>query len=71
MKKRIEWIDICKGLAIILDIIGHSKLETGIAFNLKSIIYSFYMPLFFILSGYLFYNVKDKKRKNYYSVMCN
>lgn len=63
MKKRIEWIDICKGLAIILVIIGHSSLETGMAFNLKSIIYSFHMPLFFILSGYLFYNIKDKNKK--------
>ena len=63
MKKRIEWIDICRGLAIILVIIGHSNLETGMAFNLKSIIYSFHMPLFFVLSGYLFYNIKDKKDK--------
>lgn len=46
-RKRIEWIDICKGLGIIAVILGHK----GIMFPY---IYSFHMPLFFFLSGYLF-----------------
>lgn len=53
--KRIEWIDSAKGLAIFLVILGHcitrmggSTLETFI----RLFIYSFHMPLFFILSGY-------------------
>ena len=49
MKKRIEYIDIAKGVAIILVLLGH--IETCPA-GLKSSIYSFHMPLFFILSGY-------------------
>ena len=55
MTKRIEWIDIAKGIGIILVVIGHiSQIEV-----LNDIIYSFHMPLFFIISGYLY------KRKFY------
>lgn len=43
--KRIEWIDIAKGITILLVIFGH-----GIDEPLRGIIYSFHMPLFFILS---------------------
>ena len=51
MNQRIEFIDIAKGIGILLVIIGHVEhLPSGI----RSIIYSFHMPLFFILSGYFF-----------------
>lgn len=46
-KKRLAWVDIAKAMAIILVIVGHEM--QGI---LKLIIYSFHMPLFFILTGY-------------------
>lgn len=47
MKKRIKWIDIAKGMAIILMIVGHT-----IPYNTFNIfIFSFHMPLFVILSG--------------------
>lgn len=45
--KRIEWIDVAKALAIILVGIGHYNCPRG----LQIWIYSFHMPLFFILSG--------------------
>lgn len=48
--KRLVWIDILKGLAILLVVLGHftySKDNNGI----KHLIYSFHMPLFFILAG--------------------
>lgn len=48
IKNRIEWVDIAKGLGMLLVIMGHSISYTGMAFNL---IYAFHMPLFFILSG--------------------
>ncbi|ARU94546.1 acyltransferase family protein [Tatumella citrea] len=48
IKKRVEWIDISKGIAIILVVAGH--ILTG---NLKYLIFTFHMPFFFILSGYL------------------
>lgn len=47
--KRIEWVDISKGIGIILVIMGHS-----IALCYSFPIYSFHMPLFFFLSGLVF-----------------
>lgn len=46
--ERIEWVDVAKGIAILLMIIGH---EIG-NLNIHALIFSFHMPLFFILSGY-------------------
>lgn len=48
---RIEWIDIAKGITIILMIIAHTIPFGNIV---RKIIYSFHMPLFIILSGYTF-----------------
>lgn len=50
MQKRIEFIDIAKGIGIILMVIGHTNPPQYV-FNY---IYIFHMPLFFILSGYFF-----------------
>lgn len=55
--QRIEWIDIAKGIGILLVILGHSVKFGGILHNL---IFSFHMPLFFILSG-MTYKQKDNK----------
>ena len=59
--KRIEWIDIAKGITILLVIIGHNI--KGVLFD---IIFSFHMPLFFILSciTYKLANNKDEFIKN-------
>lgn len=53
---RIEWIDIAKGIGIILMVIGH----TGIGANVSRFIYSFHMPMFFVLSGILYNHEKYK-----------
>ena len=54
-KKRIDWIDYSKGILITLVISGHAIPEFGLHLGfLEKIIYSFHMPAFFILSGYLF-----------------
>jgi acyltransferase len=58
---RIKWIDTCKGIGIILVIIGHTPIDP-IA---RSIIYAFHMPLFFFISGYFFSADKHKNVKNY------
>lgn len=50
MKERIQEIDIAKGIGILLVIIGHSVPYESI---LHTWIYSFHMPLFFILSGFV------------------
>ena len=42
-KKRIEWVDVAKGMAVPLIILGHtSESQAFITY-----IYSFHMPLFF------------------------
>lgn len=43
-------IDIAKGIGILLMVIGHLKIPI----ELHQFIYMFHMPLFFVISGYLF-----------------
>ena len=54
MNKKVLNVDIVKGLAIILVMIGHSGMFLFIKDKalLNSIIYSFHMPLFFIVAGF-------------------
>ena len=60
VKNRIEWIDYSKGILIILVIAGHAIPEFDLHLDyLAHFIYSFHMPDFFILSGYLFRYKKD------------
>ncbi len=47
-KNRILWIDFTKAVVMLLVIIGHSSLPNF----LRGALYSFHMPLFFLLSGY-------------------
>jgi acyltransferase len=47
---RIAWIDYAKFLGIFLVALGHTKLPV----SLINFIYSFHMPLFFFISGFLF-----------------
>ena len=49
-KKRIAYIDVAKGIGILLMILGHT-MTSGWG---KDVIYSFHMPLFFIIGGYLY-----------------
>lgn len=56
--KRIEWIDIVKGFAILLVILGHTEIYHPVF----TYIYSYHMALFFIMSGWVF---SVKKYKNY------
>lgn len=49
-KRRIHWIDISRGIAIILVMYGHLFASD----NSRYLIYSFHMPLFFFISGLVF-----------------
>lgn len=51
MQTRIKWIDIAKGITIILVILGHSLGQTKSGELLRGMIFSFHMPLFFIMSS--------------------
>lgn len=63
--KRSIYIDLVKGIAIILVVIGHCIQYGSGSFYLNGekyfenlwfrIIYSFHMPLFMVISGYLYY----------------
>lgn len=50
MKERLHWIDWAKAICITLVAVGHTWLPESV----RLVIYSFHMPAFFILSGYLF-----------------
>jgi len=52
--RRIDWIDLTKGIAIFLMIVGH----TSVPEFCSKYIWSFHMPLFFIISGMLFNQLK-------------
>lgn len=72
MNKRIEFIDIAKGIGILLVILGHILFEGDFIYK---VIYAFHMPLFFIIAGYVYNYEKynnfttldflKKKFKNY------
>lgn len=48
--KRLDWIDMARGIAVFIVIIGHLYINK----KLVNVIYSFHMPLFFIISGLTF-----------------
>ena len=70
-KTYLDWIDIAKGIGIILVVVGHSFRDGMRAENyacefIYQFIYFFHMPLFFAISGITFY-ISYKKylgRKN-------
>lgn len=61
-KKKIDYIDAVKGIGILLVILGHTNIF-GFPEVLGKIVYSFHMPLFFVLSGFLY-------NKNKYDKVC-
>lgn len=58
MKKKINWLLILQGWAMLWVVIGHSPLSLDnmppYVEVLHKIAYSFHMPLFIAISGYLF-----------------
>lgn len=73
MKKRESTLDFAKGLLIIFVVLGHSIqyslgnnwLTSQLFFDdvVFKTIYSFHMPLFMMISGYLFFNSNQKNFK--------
>ena len=54
---RIEWIDLAKGISIIGTIVSHCA---PLGSMLRNVLFSFHMPLFFILSGYTMTPANDR-----------
>jgi len=63
-QSRELWLDTAKGIGIILVVLGH--LCGGYLPLLVKWIFSFHMPLFFVLSGYLEYGKKIASFKQYF-----
>lgn len=61
--ERIAWVDAFRGFLIILVVLGH-VLQTGNFDNnrLWNFIYSFHMPAFFVISGYVSYKISYDER---------
>lgn len=57
-KKRIGWIDIAKAIGILFVLINHAELNLGVVTFLGGM---FYMPVFFVLSGYTY---KDNSQES-------
>lgn len=53
MSKRVEYIDIAKGIGILLVVMGHNDFGLVSPFFYR-FIYAFHMPLFFFVSGMFF-----------------
>ena len=45
-RSRTEWVDIAKGIGIVCVCLGHLGIE-----SIDRVVFTFHMPLFFILSG--------------------
>lgn len=57
MKKetRICWLDAARGVGIVLVVLGHMDIPLAI----RTVIFSFHLPLFFIMSGYVLNETKS------------
>jgi len=72
--QRISWVDNAKALGIIAVFYGHIVSKIFVTYAIPTaglqykLIYSFHMPLFFLLSGYL---VKEIQHRNLFMFMKN
>ena len=68
-KSRARYLDIAKGIGISLVVFGHLSNRSQL---LRILIYSFHMPLFFIIAGSLYKDVTLKQcwQKGVYKLVC-
>ena len=46
-KKRVGYVDVARGIAMICIVLGHLKVN-----NIDRVVYTFHLPIFFLISGY-------------------
>ena len=66
MKGRLGWLDVGKGIGMVLVIFAHDHIPM----MLKTFIYTFHMPLFFFLSGFLFSPTKYRRFSSFFISKC-
>ncbi len=59
-KKRIAYLDIARGIGMILVVMGHVEYVNS---TLRQFISAFHMPLFFLISGILIWEKQEEKRQ--------
>jgi fucose 4-O-acetylase-like acetyltransferase len=73
---RVTWVDGAKGAGILLVVFGHAVLglqgagligDNGFWADLNAAIYTFHMPLFFLLSGLFVSGRLDRNRPRFFS----
>ena len=65
---RKTWIDIAKGIGILCVVAGHTALvKNKVAWSL---IYSFHMPIFFVVAGYCYDSGRYKTFREYFVRKC-
>lgn len=52
--QRKAWIDVLKGITIFFVVLGHNPFLSNLPTKVFNVIFSFHIPLFFVISGYLF-----------------
>lgn len=57
MKKRLVWLDVAKGFAILYVLFGHTFPWGGLARDMGE---SYLMPMYFVVAGYTFKNILGK-----------
>ena len=85
-RQRIEYIDALKGFAILCVVLGHiadGYIGVGayyevseLLYNIRNLVYAFHMPLFMMLSGYIYYtayfsNGGRPDKKHIHLQVCN
>ncbi|WP_428911980.1 acyltransferase family protein [Niallia sp. Krafla_26] len=66
MKGRLGWLDVGKGIGMVFVIFAHDHIPTMV----KTLIYTFHMPLFFFLSGFLFSPTKYRSFSRFFISKC-
>lgn len=78
MKEKMIWLEYLRAIACIMVIVIHVtsefilKGDLGVNWNIANIFDSFSrvsVPIFFMISGYLFFNTKKVSQKNYIKVI--
>lgn len=76
-KKELDWIKWLQAIGIVLVVLGHSLPEDILKNNsfviilIRNFIYSFHMPLFFTISGFLFCYSTSSKNRSYFQLIKN